>query len=72
MFRLKQLAAYVQLNMPGSDLECRAHLPWTLLEDPDARRPSPKLRKPRVGACGCLVKGRSWPHTEEPQRLVWG
>lgn len=30
---LKQLVAYVQLNMPGSDLERRAHLLLAQLED---------------------------------------
>ncbi|KAL2782194.1 ral guanine nucleotide dissociation stimulator isoform 4 [Daubentonia madagascariensis] len=45
---LKQLVAYVQLNMPGSDLERRAHLLLTQLEhsepleaEPEALSPAP-------------------------------
>ncbi|XP_029330120.1 ral guanine nucleotide dissociation stimulator isoform X3 [Mus caroli] len=47
---LKQLVAYVQLNMPGSDLERRAHLLLAQLEDlepseaePEALSPAPVL-----------------------------
>ncbi|XP_051040935.1 ral guanine nucleotide dissociation stimulator isoform X3 [Phodopus roborovskii] len=47
---LKQLVAYVQLNMPGSDLERRAHLLLAQLEDlepseaePEALSPTPVL-----------------------------
>ncbi|XP_028612825.1 ral guanine nucleotide dissociation stimulator isoform X2 [Grammomys surdaster] len=47
---LKQLVAYVQLNMPGSDLERRAHLLLAQLEDlepsevePEALPPAPVL-----------------------------
>ncbi|KAM5299150.1 ral guanine nucleotide dissociation stimulator isoform 2-T2 [Ctenodactylus gundi] len=47
---LKQLVAYVQLNMPGSDLERRAHLLLAQLEDmeptetePEAVSPAPVL-----------------------------
>ncbi|XP_021495911.2 ral guanine nucleotide dissociation stimulator isoform X7 [Meriones unguiculatus] len=47
---LRQLVAYVQLNMPGSDLERRAHLLLAQLEDlepsevePEALSPAPVL-----------------------------
>uniref|UniRef100_A0A8D1L4Q8 Ral guanine nucleotide dissociation stimulator n=1 Tax=Sus scrofa TaxID=9823 RepID=A0A8D1L4Q8_PIG len=47
---LKQLVAYVQLNMPGSDLERRAHLLLAQLEhaeltqaEPEALKPAPEL-----------------------------
>ncbi|XP_058528787.1 ral guanine nucleotide dissociation stimulator isoform X1 [Ochotona princeps] len=52
---LKQLVAYVQLNMPGSDLERRAHLLLAQLEDPEhgdsepealSPAPAPVLRPP--------------------------
>ncbi|XP_004048846.4 ral guanine nucleotide dissociation stimulator isoform X1 [Gorilla gorilla gorilla] len=49
---LKQLVAYVQLNMPGSDLERRAHLLLAQLEhsepieaEPEALSPVPALKR---------------------------
>ncbi|XP_062063272.1 ral guanine nucleotide dissociation stimulator [Lepus europaeus] len=43
---LKQLVAYVQLNMPGSDLERRAHLLLAQLEDPERGDPEPEALSP--------------------------
>ncbi|XP_023556221.1 ral guanine nucleotide dissociation stimulator isoform X3 [Octodon degus] len=43
---LKQLVAYVQLNMPGSDLERRAHLLLAQLEDMEPSETEPELLSP--------------------------
>uniref|UniRef100_A0A2K6FNJ2 Ral guanine nucleotide dissociation stimulator n=1 Tax=Propithecus coquereli TaxID=379532 RepID=A0A2K6FNJ2_PROCO len=43
---LKQLVAYVQLNMPGSDLERRAHLLLAQLEHSEALEAEPEALSP--------------------------
>ncbi|XP_007527930.1 ral guanine nucleotide dissociation stimulator isoform X2 [Erinaceus europaeus] len=43
---LKQLVAYVQLNMPGSDLERRAHLLLAQLEHAELTEAEPEVLKP--------------------------
>ncbi|KAM5299154.1 ral guanine nucleotide dissociation stimulator isoform 6-T6 [Ctenodactylus gundi] len=43
---LKQLVAYVQLNMPGSDLERRAHLLLAQLEDMEPTETEPEELEP--------------------------
>ncbi|XP_029777017.1 ral guanine nucleotide dissociation stimulator isoform X1 [Suricata suricatta] len=43
---LKQLVAYVQLNMPGSDLERRAHLLLAQLEHAELPEPEPEALLP--------------------------
>ncbi|XP_003470790.1 ral guanine nucleotide dissociation stimulator isoform X3 [Cavia porcellus] len=43
---LKQLVAYVQLNMPGSDLERRAHLLLAQLEDMEPSETEPEALSP--------------------------
>lgn len=45
---LKQLVAYVQLNMPGSDLERRAHLLLAQLEDLEPSEVEPEGEEPRA------------------------
>lgn len=47
---LRQLVAYVQLNMPGSDLERRAHLLLAQLEHADLGEAEPEGEEGRVGA----------------------
>ena len=64
---LKQLVAYVQLNMPGSDLEHCTYLPWTLLEDLDP----PTVRNRGVGVYGCVGMGQCWAPPGEALR-GWG
>lgn len=62
---LKQLVAYVQLNMPGSDLERRAHLLLAQLESAELAEAEleGEERGPRAGsALG----------PEEPRRLAGG
>lgn len=59
---LRQLAAYVQLNMPGSDLERRAHLLLAQLEQAE-------LEGEEQGAVG-THGGASAGHTGGLQRLA--
>ena len=47
---LRQLVAYVQLNMPGSDLERRAHLLLAQLEHADLSEAEPEGEEGGVGA----------------------
>ena len=47
---LRQLVAYVQLNMPGSDLERRAHLLLAQLEHADLGEAEPEGEEVGVGA----------------------
>ncbi|XP_027953176.1 ral guanine nucleotide dissociation stimulator-like [Eumetopias jubatus] len=55
---LKQLVAHVQLNMPGSDLERRAHLLMAQLEHAELTQADPEDEK--TGAA---------PPSEELERL---
>ncbi|XP_048201616.1 ral guanine nucleotide dissociation stimulator isoform X3 [Perognathus longimembris pacificus] len=52
---LKQLVAYVQLNMPGSDLERRAHLLLAQLEDLGASEPEPEGVEPALSPAPVLA-----------------
>lgn len=51
---LKQLVAYVQLNMPGSDLERRAHLLLAQLEDLEPSEVEPEGEEPGVATQNLL------------------
>ena len=63
---LKQLVAYVQLNMPGSDLERRAHLLLAQLEHAGPPEAEPEGEKPGAGCVRCAGMGRCRPHREDP------
>ena len=57
---LKQLVAYVQLNMPGSDLERRARLLLAQLEHTELTKAEPEGEEIGVGACEREGRGRCW------------
>lgn len=64
---LKQLVAYVQLNMPGSDLERRAHLLLAQLEHTELTEAELEGEEEGVG------RGRGQGRTgRSPQRLLLG
>ncbi|CAO2598233.1 Ral guanine nucleotide dissociation stimulator [Lemmus lemmus] len=54
---LKQLVAYVQLNMPGSDLERRAHLLLAQLEDLEPSEAEPEALEPSWSLPGATENG---------------
>lgn len=54
---LKQLVAYVQLNMPGSDLERRAHLLLAQLERAEPAQAEPEGEKAGAGCLGLCGDG---------------
>lgn len=64
---LKQLVAYVQLNMPGSDLERRAHLLLAQLEDLEPSEVEPEGEEPGAATLNLLGRGsNSFYHKEVP------
>ena len=75
---LKQLVAYVQLNMPGSDLERRAHLLLAQLEDLEPREAESEGEEPGVatqsllgGSVKVSTTERLQPPSQE-QEQAWG
>ena len=63
---VKQLVAHVQLTMPGSDLEHRAHLLLAPLEHAGPPEAEPEGEKAGAGCVPCAGMGQCRPHREDP------
>lgn len=69
---LKQLVAYVQLNMPGSDLERRAHLLLAQLEDLEPSEVEPEGEEPGAATQSLAERVNINSHHKEAPMLALG